>query len=336
MTDTTALAPQAAPQLPARSLVADLAAQAGVDPKKFYEAVKVACHCKGAEDAHFMVLLMQAEKYGLDPLSSPPQLQLLDVGNGPQVYARLDAYKSFLHRAEAAGKIEWRKYEEGWFPDPRQDPAKKLTRRGGRVTMKLRGAPEPVEKTVWFDEWSGKGQWINRGSHMLEGRAWKEACRDWLGFFLYDADDADKVGDSVKRVEAEVSDAREAAVPAIRIPTLTRQLPPPPAALELEPQTEDVLAASQPESRQVEGRHPLDAVPPPAGLDEPVAQEPATAASPKSRRVSGAKQAAPAASDPQGAGTPASTGPAWEPSAEEEAEIRRDERRAAGLFEENE
>ena len=223
---TTTLALPAAPAPPTRSLIADLAAAAGVEPAKFYAAVKVAAGCSKAEDPHYLVLLMQAQKYGLDPLAAPPQLQLLDVGQGPQVYARLDAYKSFLHRAEDAGVLSDRSYEEGWFLDPRVDPAKKQMRRGGRVrgTITKLGKPRVVEKIVWLDEWMGgeKSQWPRRSSHMLEARAWKEFCRDNLGYFLYDTDDAERIGaDAARRVDVVVTDAAPLA-PAIPIPGLTR------------------------------------------------------------------------------------------------------------------
>lgn len=254
---TTDLAPAPAalpmpPKKPEKSLIADLAAQAGIDPGNFLAAVKVAAGCKGATNEHFMVLLMQAQRYDLDPLSSPPQLQLLDVGQGPQVYARLDAYKVFLQRAEAAGRIEWRKYEEGWFPDPAQPPEKQATARGGRVTMKLRNVPDPIVKTVWFREWGGKGQWVNRGSHMLEARAWKEVCRDYLGFVLYDEDDARQIEEGgIRRTEAEVRDAAPIA-PAVPIPALGGSVPaatfaPAPAPLgETMPFEQDTMAHEEP------------------------------------------------------------------------------------------
>ena len=228
----------AKPAKPTRSLINDLAEKAGIDPGNFLAAVKVAAGCPKATNEHFMVLLMQAQKYDLDPLSSPPQLQLLDVGNGPQVYARLDAYKTFLHRAEAAGKIEWRKYEEGWFPDPSQSPDKGILARGGKATIKLRHMPDPIVKIVWFREWGGKGQWQTRGSHMLEARAWKEACRDYLGFFLDDEEDAritQEQGGVREVKDATVSDAPVSpVVPIVGLkPPGATVFSPPPAPLDV-------------------------------------------------------------------------------------------------------
>jgi hypothetical protein len=294
------LARQEPAAAPAKSLIADLARAAGVDATKFYDAVKVAAGCKGAQDAHFMVLLMQAEKYGLDPLSSPPQLQLLDVGQGPQVYARLDAYKSFLHRAEASGKIEWRKYEEGWFLDPQHPPEKNVTARGGRVTMKLRGTPEPVVKTVWLREWNGKGQWTNRTSHMLEGRAWKEACRDWLGFFVYDEDDAENVRQGVKTVAVETRDAAptgsaEPVVPIVGVRRRTVDVAP----LDLEPQREPPSPVRDGDNRTAaDERHLAGAAPDPA-QGKPTAEDEAASYPPNPSPVDrGGATASPALPDP--------------------------------------
>jgi hypothetical protein len=257
-----------------KSLLLELANAAGVSVKDFWPAVKVAAGCKGASDEHFLVLLMQAQKYGLDPLSSPPQLQLLDVGQGPQVYARLDAYKTFLHRAEAAGKVEWRKYEEGWFPDPAQPPEKQATARGGKVTMKLRNFPEPVTKIVWFREWGGKGQWATRGSHMLEARAWKEACRDFLGFFLYDEEDAriTETGGGVKNADADVRDATPIApvVPIHALGQTVSAFAPPPAPLgetiELDAEGKPDSTAGMPQA-QAEGGVPQSQGQPSSGAD---------------------------------------------------------------------
>lgn len=258
---TTALVPaaqQLAPVLEKKSLLNELAATAGVEPEKFYAAVKVAAGCRDAQDAHFLVLLMQAQKYGLDPLSSPPQLQLLNVGNGPQVYARLDAYKAFLQRAEASGKIEWRRYEEGWFPDPRVNPSTKTVRRGGKVTMKLRGMPDPVEKIVWLDEWHNgeKSQWQKRASHMLEGRAWKEVAREYLGFLLYDEDDAERIGQSIRQAnDVTVSDTAPSAagvrptVPIVGLrPPGAATFSPPPAPLGETPQ--ETAPGARPDERE--------------------------------------------------------------------------------------
>lgn len=236
---TTDLAPAPA-ALPEKkkSLLVDLASAAGVEPKLFFDAVKVAAGCKGAQDAHFMVMLMQAQKYDLDPLSSPPMLQLLDVGQGPQVYARVDAYKKFINDAKKDGVVEWTKYEEKWLPDPAVSPEDKPKLiRAGVFTGKLKREPEPVTEIVYFREWAGKGQWVSRGSQMLRHRAGKEWCREHLGYYLADEDDAEKIRDNApKQVQAEVRDSALSGVraePAIPIRTVTRvPVAPPPPDLE--------------------------------------------------------------------------------------------------------
>lgn len=239
---TNELAPAPAPAaLPEKkkSLLVDLASAAGVEPKLFFDAVKVAAGCKGAQDAHFMVMLMQAQKYDLDPLSSPPMLQLLDVGQGPQVYARVDAYKKFINDAKRDGVVEWTKYEEKWLPDPAVSPEDKPKLiRAGVFTGKLKREPEPVTEIVYFREWAGKGQWVSRGSQMLRHRAGKEWCREHLGYYLADEDDAEKIRDSTPRqVTAEVRDAAPSAraEPAVPIRTVSR-VPVAPAPPDLEEQ----------------------------------------------------------------------------------------------------
>lgn len=273
---TTALA-QAQPAPPRKLLVAALAEQAGIEPAKFYEAVKVAAGCRGASDAHFMVLLVQAEKYGLDPLRK--MIQLLDVGNGPEAYARVDAYKEFILRAERDGVLEWIEYEEGWFLDPRFPAEQKKTRRGGRCTGKLARQQKPKVKTVWFDEWEGgeKSQWRKRPSHMLEHRAHKEWCRDNLGYYVADTDDADRIrGDEPRAVAAEVTDA----TPAVPIQGLRRRaetFESPFAGAPEVPQGKPEATAGSPFAIQAEGGVPQSQQPASSGADAGPPASPADA-----------------------------------------------------------
>jgi hypothetical protein len=248
-------APLAQQQPKKQSMLERFGEAYGIEPGKFFNAVKVASGCGQLEDAYFMVLLAQAEKYQLDPLSSPPQLQILNPGGGYQVYARLDAYKSFLIRAEKDGTVEFREYEEGWFPDPRHPPtadkAKTVLRRGGKVTLKLKHWPRERVKYVWLDEWKvdKNPNWTNRASHMLEGRAWKEACRDYLGYHLQDTDDAAIAGEHIAQAQVDsIRDAQPAISPAVPITGRRAALPPPAA----DPFTIDVPART-PELVEAQG-----------------------------------------------------------------------------------
>lgn len=236
------LSPNAMPPLEAslaapkeRSLVADMAEAANLSTADYWTAVKTCAGCRGAENGHFMVLLLQAKKYDLDPLSSPPQLQLLDVGAGPQVYARVDAYKAFIQRAKDDGVVEWTKYEDKWIQDPAVPPDKPSLVRAGVYTGKFKREDEPVELAVLWREWNtGKGQWATKGSQMLRHRAAKEWAREYLGYYIADEDDAARIGDSIKTVEAEVRDAAPIA-PAIPIRAIgaADPLPPPPMTIEV-------------------------------------------------------------------------------------------------------
>lgn len=63
-----------------RSLVKDLAANAGLEPANFYAAVKRQSGCNGATDEDFAALLMTAQAYDLNPVMR--ELWLLDTGRG--------------------------------------------------------------------------------------------------------------------------------------------------------------------------------------------------------------------------------------------------------------
>jgi len=225
----------------------ELAEINGLDTRSFLTTVKAmntkpaTQYSRGCQptDADVMVMLLIAREFKLNPLASPPDLQILDFGAGPQSYARVDAYKKFVHAARASGLLEWASYGEDWRPDPKVEPSKAELKRAGVVKFKLRGGPEQ-EKVVWFDEWvmSKNPNWQTRGSQMLSHRTWKEFCRDYLGWHVYDTDDAERTrSEEPRQVEASVRDAAPSAraEPAIPIRTVSR-VPVAPAPPDLEEQ----------------------------------------------------------------------------------------------------
>ena len=274
MTESNALARETAAPLaqaePKKSMLATIAERYSLEPAKFFAAVKACAGCEGAKDEHFMVLLMQAEKYKLDPLSSPPMLQILNVGKGPEVYARLDAWKVFLQRAEDAGELTDRAYKEDWYPDPRVNPSTKTLRRGGKLsgTINKHGKSRYAEKIVWFDEWGGKGQWQSRGSHMLESRAQKEFCRDNLGYVLSDVDDAERIKGTID-AQATVSDSPSGPLrPSVPIASLKApgkpELPPAPLDLDEPPQETVPAGAGDERAAVTSAAQPASETPAPA------------------------------------------------------------------------
>lgn len=257
---TTALAQQAPPKewaltrdtLAETELCKSIAKERGLDALTLLAAIQRGIKCD-ATTADVLIFVAQAKKYDLDFIGNPPEIQLLNFGNGPQPYARVDAYKKYIRRARESGELRWAHYADEWRDDPRcapgrvNDKGEKLPdaakQRCGVVRFQLRNDPEPGERIAWLYEWNmpKNPNWVSRTSQMLLHRTWKEFCRDYLGYTIADEDDGERSRpNEPRRVEAEVRDS-ERADPIVAIPSLRRPgaagFAPPPPSLE-EPQAE--------------------------------------------------------------------------------------------------
>lgn len=233
---TTALAP--APPPAERSLLVDLAGAQGMDPQKFYLAVKTLCGCQGATDEHFAGLLMVAREFGLNPILR--HLYLMPTKRGVSVVMGVDGYLVFLRRAEKDGLVVRHDCLEGWFLDPRFPPEQNKTRRGCKALLWFDGEPQPREHVEWFDECQrDTDPWKQMPSRMIRHKAMSQAVRRWLGLYVMDTDEAARISDVPQQVAAEVSDT----TPAVPIPMLSRAVAPPPEVPQGNPETEQVGAA---------------------------------------------------------------------------------------------
>jgi hypothetical protein len=220
---TTALAQQPAP----RSLLNDLATAQGMDPTRFYNAIKTLCGCQGAQDEHFAGLMMVAREFNLNPILK--HLYLMPTKRGVSVVMGVDGYLVFLRRAEKDGVIVRHDCEEGWFTDPRYPPDAKKTRRGFKASLWFKGEEAPRTHVEWFDEIVRDTEpWKGMPSRMGRHKAMSQAVRRFLGLYVMDTDEAAKIdGDAPRRVEAEVTDAQ----PVVPIRGV-RPFAPPPAELD--------------------------------------------------------------------------------------------------------
>lgn len=220
--------------LAASALCVEMAEAASVTPESFLVALKNNAVGRKRDGtfidvsvADILVFMAGSKKFDLDPMASPPEYQLLNFGDGPRGYARVDAYKKHVRKARESGEVRWAHYAEEWREDPRHPPGDVRTDkdnkpigpwpqvRCGVVRFQLRNDPHPAERVVWLHEWimPGNPNWQNRTSQMLCHRGWKEFMRDYCGYAAPDTDDGERLRDSMsrdapKQVEATVSDAK--------------------------------------------------------------------------------------------------------------------------------
>lgn len=216
---------------PARSLLADLAGAAGMDPTKYYNTIKALCGCNGASDEHFAALMMVANAVGLNPIMR--QLYLVPTQKGVTPVVGVDGYLIFLHRALKDGYLEWHKYEAGWFPDPKLSPDKAAQSpvRGARVTFKFKGRDEVTHYEYWTEVYRDTGPWKQHGARMMMHKTYSQAIRYHLGLYVPDAEEAGALReDEPRTVAAEVRPAAAPIVPiaGLKAPGKPEFAPPPP------------------------------------------------------------------------------------------------------------
>ena len=319
---TTALAPQAAvtkewaltrETLAETALCKRIADERGIDALSLLAAVQRGIKCE-ATTADVLIFVAQAQKYDLDFIGNPPEIQLLNFGNGPQPYARVDAYKKYIRKARESGELRWAHYSDEWRDDPRcalgrvNEKGEKIAdapkQRCGVVRFQLRHDPAPGERIAWLYEWimPKNPNWTSRTSQMLLHRTWKEFCRDYLGYTIADEDDGERIRDArrdePRHVEATVADSR--IEPAVPIKSLKRAAPAfaPAPSLEDESPEGGSRAPAGAAANTVQLRAPLAQDDTPQGTPPTATQptEPTETASTVAAGSSGQAPASPAAS----------------------------------------
>ena len=247
------------------SLLSELAAAQGLDPMKFYAAVKTLCGCAGATDEHYAGLLMISRQFGLNPIMR--HLYLVPTARGVSVVMGVDGYLVFLRRAETDGVVTRHETEEGWFPDPRFPPAEKKVRRGCKARLWFDGEETPREHVEWFDEVARDTQpWKQMPSRMIGHKAMSQAVRRYLGLYVMDTDEAAKIADEPRRSDAEVVDTTPAIpIPALAAPVAT-QAPQEIAPPEVSPSIDVSLLIQPTTDESADGTAPA-----PAAAYDPVA-----------------------------------------------------------------
>lgn len=188
MSDNTNLVPAKTAMLIPR-----LAAQAGVEPDKFYAAIKSNCGCEGATDEAFAALLIVANKYRLDPILR--QLYLMSTKRGIQTVIPVDGWVPLLvnHPDYLAHDVslEW----EG----PRYKS--KCLAATCRIWSKTRQAMGmgPFEHSELMAECGrDTGPWKSHPTRMLGHKAIIQAVRWCFGIYVMDEDEARNIGEVPK------------------------------------------------------------------------------------------------------------------------------------------
>ena len=181
-----------------RSLLGDLSQAVGLEPAKFYDAVKRACGCNGATDADFAALLMTAKAYDLNPVMR--ELWLLDTGRG-RIRATIShdgffkimvRHPDYLNHTYTVGEDE-------------------IGGKYGEVTIYTKaaqeaGVPPYVHREYLEEVRKGSGPWKTHTQRMLRGRTISQGVRHRFAIAAPDPDEAVLV-DEVKDVPVDVTPA---------------------------------------------------------------------------------------------------------------------------------
>lgn len=191
-----------------RSLVAELADAAGLEPAKFYATVQQMCGCQGATPEAFAGLLMQAKKLGLDPITR--QLYLMKTQRGVQVVVPVDGYLSILRRQP---DLVGHTCEMG-TDDIAGDYAEVTIYTRDQVAA---GLP-PFRHREYMSECRGNtGPWTSHPVRMLKHKAYSQAVRYRFGVYAPDEDEFRAHGladDEPRAIPADIA-------PVVEIKSLT-------------------------------------------------------------------------------------------------------------------
>ena len=191
------------------SLLQRLSSAAGLDPAKFYAAVKTTCGCQGASDEHFAVLLMTADKYQLNPALR--QLFLMPTKKGIEVVIPLDGWVPLLvnHPDYLAHEVVLH-----WDGKPYST---KVVAATCRIWTRSRNALNlgPFEHfEIMAECWRETGPWKSHPTRMLGHKAVIQAARRCFGIYVMDSDEAA----SIEEIRSEVKPVTLTFKPAAELP----------------------------------------------------------------------------------------------------------------------
>jgi hypothetical protein len=168
-----------------QSLLTMLSSSVGLEPQKYYAAIKTSCGCQGATDDHFAVLMMAAHTYGLNPMLR--QLYLMDTKRGISVVIPVDGWVPLMvnHPDYLAHEIVLQ-----WDGKPFVSKCVAAT---CRIWTKSRNALNlgPFEHTEMMGEcWRDTGPWKSHPTRMLGHKATIQGARRAFGIYVMDSDEA--------------------------------------------------------------------------------------------------------------------------------------------------
>lgn len=192
------------------SLIQRLSGAVGLDPAKYYTAVKTTCGCDGATDEHFAMLLMVADRYSLNPVLK--QLYLMPTKKGVQVVIPVDGWVPLL--TNHAGYVAHETVLI-WEGEPYKS---KVTAAKTRIWTEQRQALGlgPFEHDELMEEcWRDTGPWKSHPTRMLGHKSVIQATRRCFGIYIMDADEASSIGEArgvqpsnkIAALPAEIDDA---------------------------------------------------------------------------------------------------------------------------------
>jgi hypothetical protein len=182
-----------------RSLVAELANAAGLEPAAYYKTMQEMCGCQGASPENFAGLLMVAKQLGLNPITR--QLYLMKTQRGVQVVVPVDGYLSLMRR------------HPDYLSSTCEMGSDDIGGNYAEVTIFTRsqhaaGLP-PFKHREYMKECQGNsGPWRSHPTRMLKHKAYSQAVRYCFGVYAPDEDEWHRAGlaesDEPREVPAEI------------------------------------------------------------------------------------------------------------------------------------
>ena len=197
-----------------QSLLQMLSSTVGLEPQKYYAAVKRSCGCEGATDEDFSVLMMTAHKYKLNPMLR--QLYLMKTKRGIQVVIPVDGWVPLLisHPDYLAHDIVLQ-----WDGKPYVSKCVAATCRIWTVSRNSLNLG-PFEHTEMMEEcWCDTGPWKSHPTRMLGHKGVIQGARRAFGIYVMDSDEASRIGDSpaVEQKSTKLTAALVKTLPELEI-----------------------------------------------------------------------------------------------------------------------
>lgn len=170
------------------SLLQMLSSAVGLEPLKYYAAIKRSCGCEGATDEDFSVLMMASQKYNLNAMLR--QLYLMKTKRGIQVVIPVDGWVPLLvnHDDYLAHDVVLQ-----WEGEPFVSKCVAAT---CRIWTQTRSAMNlgPFEHTEMMEEcWCDTGPWKSHPTRMLGHKAVIQGTRRAFGIYVMDSDEASRI-----------------------------------------------------------------------------------------------------------------------------------------------